>query len=299
MDHGLTRLVTQSKAFIPILREEYDALRNAKTGILRALGIEEKFNILVENYREFERYLLSATFDEITVGPKDWSDRMAVLHETNRHLANLLSAARLYLDQTKHDISALLGAAALEAFNGATHVEYDSLLGYRVMEELRNYVQHRGLPIQSVSFSGQRRDILTKEFFVHSFQPKISVELLAADPDVKPRIIEELSRLGERISIKDFAREYLTGLSRAHTVARALLNGPVQEWRGRFLDAQDRFRKESGEGDSLGLAVIARDMDGRPVTVDQIFLEPVDRREWLARRNPVPLRTDLHIVSGE
>ena len=67
---------------------------------------------------------------------------------TDRKIANLLSAARLYVDHAKQHVHRILALDPVTTFDvGATlSTQYDLRFGYRCMEALRNYVQHRGLP---------------------------------------------------------------------------------------------------------------------------------------------------------
>jgi hypothetical protein len=68
-----------------------------------------------------------------------------------RRLLNLMTATRLYLDSLPHHANEVLvnDPTTLASVKQAPSVAYDSALGYRVMEALRNVSQHRMLPIQN------------------------------------------------------------------------------------------------------------------------------------------------------
>ena len=61
MEYGLAHLVLRSSAFIPISEEEYLQLVDSKAGLLETLFIEEKFDLVVDNYLKLETTLLDST----------------------------------------------------------------------------------------------------------------------------------------------------------------------------------------------------------------------------------------------
>jgi hypothetical protein len=63
-------------------------------------------------------------------------------------LVSFLLMWRLFLDQTRHDLSQRFGdqSAEYNQFKTAASAAYDARPGYRFVEGLRNYVQHVGMP---------------------------------------------------------------------------------------------------------------------------------------------------------
>jgi hypothetical protein len=51
----------------------YESARSAKDGLLAALGMEEKFNLVMENYAEFENDLLRLTSSHVLFPSERWS----------------------------------------------------------------------------------------------------------------------------------------------------------------------------------------------------------------------------------
>ena len=157
MEFGLTRMVLDSSSFLTITQEEFEALSEAKTGHLSVLFIEEKFDLLAENYLEFEDAMLGSTNRHMVHKDQDYEWFQVERNLFNRRLVNLLSACRSYVDYAKHHVHVVLPGdqAASDKLEAAFSKHYDALLGYRVMEALRNFVQHRGFPIHAVSYSGK------------------------------------------------------------------------------------------------------------------------------------------------
>ena len=118
------------------------------------VGIEEKFDLLVENYFDYERELLELALRQSL--SRDWTwqsmnlDRLAITEGA----ANLLSAARLYVDHLEHDLNEALGPDHEVARNahGPSSARYDASLSYRAMEALRNVAQHHSFPVHTLSY---------------------------------------------------------------------------------------------------------------------------------------------------
>jgi len=151
MQCGLRRDVLGSKHFLPISEEVFKSVRDARARSIRAVEIEEKLDMVLQNYIEYEHELLQITLRNALFATGGWFEFRDIIHDINRRLANLLSTTRLYLDHLRHDAGPLFDAAGSDAkaLSAITSEEYDGRLGYRVMEALRNYVQHRGLPLHS------------------------------------------------------------------------------------------------------------------------------------------------------
>ena len=59
MKFGITRLVLGFSGFIEIDEAEYESVKVARTNLLELLLLEETFDILIENFQEYEAKLLS------------------------------------------------------------------------------------------------------------------------------------------------------------------------------------------------------------------------------------------------
>lgn len=122
------------------------------------LEIQEKLNLVLENYIEFEKELLGLAL-ATSVGQPEPLGMVADLHTAHRRLINLLSTCRLYFDQVPGNIHALdpLGrnSPLARGFAARRGQERANRLGFRVMEELRDHLQHCGLPLGQVTYLGE------------------------------------------------------------------------------------------------------------------------------------------------
>ena len=152
---------THRKSF-PIPPDEFAAIRAAQNNSIVMLSIEEKFGALLQNYEEYERELLSFALRHSLFGTLEWSVGIDDLLTVNRRLANVLTMARVYVDHTKQHLNSIYGKPndVAEKLTEAFTASYDRSLGYRVMEAVRNHMQHSGFPIRGITYdSGWQGDI--------------------------------------------------------------------------------------------------------------------------------------------
>lgn len=229
MQHVLTRLVFEERAELPLTEQQYAEARAAMRHVLGALSVEEKFNLVLENFEEFERELLAGALGRSLFRREDWSEQMTELHRVNRRLVNLLATTRLYVDQVPHDLRNMYGPGArhVELFTAFKAREYMKRLGYRVMEALRNYMQHRSLPIHALVHDQRLRDRPGRPLMEHTLTPELDPEALREDGKFKAGVLAELEPLGDRVPIPPLVREYISGLAAVHRDVRALLEPDV------------------------------------------------------------------------
>jgi hypothetical protein len=205
IQYGVTRLHFGNSDFLELTQEEYQSIQETRNKLHLSLQIEDNFNIVLENYEEFEHEVLGKTLHNLLFSQFDWSSFMNDRSTINRRIINLLTTCRLYLDQTPHSLNALYGdnSTQKESFISATNQEYDTKLGYRVLEALRNYVQHRGLPIQGLGHNLKRPDGIDGPA-KRMMRLNLDVTKLKGDGKFKQSVISELEQLGEKVDLKPF-----------------------------------------------------------------------------------------------
>jgi len=195
MRYGITKASLGSQDFIELTPERYNSIKNARNALLEISFIEEKFDLVVENFFEYEQTLLLLAGWDLVF--RDFDHQRAHRHRRliNRRLANLLSGCRLYQDQALHHLSRTYGENSDQVVEVRTAMrgQYDALLGYRMMEALRNYVQHRGWAIHSVSYSRHP----TGAGVSFSFVPFVNLERLSEDEKFKPEVLDEMKAIAD------------------------------------------------------------------------------------------------------
>lgn len=300
MRYGITKTVLSCNDFIEISREEYENARTAKQKLAEALNIEEKINFVLENYVEYEQELLNSSLDYMMFSGRDWSSFINEIHTVNRRLINLLTTCRLYIDQTKHDINLIFEGdeSQLESLKRQMSKEYDSNIGYRIFEALRNYVQHRSFPIHTMGHAARRVEKQSGVLIKYTVAPRIDVARLKEDKKFNRSVLKELQSLGDYIEIKPLLARYIESLAQIHTFIRKLLADKITGWDDTILRIQKLYQQAHGD-DLVGLAVVTLDESDRTTETIYIFDDLIKRRQWLMQKNRLVTNLSSRIITNE
>ena len=147
MGYILTSFEALSTSNIAVSENEFNSIGQAIDTIRIATETEEAFDGFIENYFELEQELLSITLRHMLFSGDNIED-YKMRGVIGRRLMNFMSSARSYLDYMPKFLEKIFGedCAEAKAFSDATNKAYDGRFGYRVLEALRNYSQHRGYP---------------------------------------------------------------------------------------------------------------------------------------------------------
>jgi len=301
MRYGLTRLVLESNGFVALSEEEFETIKEAQENLFEALFIEENFDLVVENYLEFEIDLLSAAARQMIHAMRKYDQYQEERRRINRRIANVLTACRSYLDQTGHHLSEMFGRdSAIESkFQQGVSEQYERCAAYRVMYALRNYVQHRAYPIHCLTYPTQWvGDDHDKLLF--SLTPLIYGQELETDFMFNETVINDLKALGEKIDVRPLMREYVSALGRIHEALRALLSSEVQEWEKIILGTIKRFCDAFPEERStIGLTAVLEDDRGKHLERIVLFDDFIKYRHELERKTPSLVNLAKRYVTGE
>jgi hypothetical protein len=300
MQYWITKPFIGYRDFIEISLKEFEAAKTSKQNLLEALTIESKFNLVIENYAEYERELLELSLNHMMVSNHDWFSFQKEIYTINRKVINLLTTCRLYMDQVIHNINSIYGekAGLAEAIKKKMSDEYDSNLSYRLLEALRNYVQHRGLPIYELWYGLDRVELTSGPIFKHTITPSISVIRLREDKDFKASVLKELEPMGDLIDIKPHIRKYIDSIGRIHLFIRELLEKDIEAWDNTIYEIQKRFR-ETLDDDVKILALESRDDKKGLIESVQVFDEIITHRKWFTQKNRMVTHFSSDIISNE
>lgn len=196
----------------------FELLKASRPVLTHALAIEEKYEIIISNYLELEREATNASVSEMVRKQMEYRDFFDVRMVLNIRLVNLLTAVRLYTDQLAGHISAcfpLDGKIRFE-IKDLFSAEYDESFEYRFMEALRNYVQHSGIPVHTVSSGSRwtdREDGLLEYSLYFGSQKKV----LGQDGSFKKLVLNEMP---DEVNLRAAVRVYVEAISRVHKKAR-------------------------------------------------------------------------------
>jgi hypothetical protein len=179
--------------------EEVTQLQLALSLVGAFNGSYSLYEICAANYGEFKRYhnsLQEKTGFNVQSGHE-------ILMEGNRLLLNFLSSFRTFIDHQEGDLKRIsaTGVNWLEHFKQQAAALYDSHFSYRFLWNLRNYIQHCGLPVGG--FSIRPMTDSNGEEKPHSFLYFDRDSLLNKSKVWKKIVREELAQQPEEIDVAE------------------------------------------------------------------------------------------------
>jgi len=301
MRYALVTLAGMSSRVVEISRSQHDATVEAKAALLECLFIEEKFDLVIENYLELEMTLLECALGYLAAPLLDnqRADNDRALF--NRRLMNLLSSARTYAEQVAgRHVPRILPDADAAAIKLAFSKEYDDRLGYRAMDALRNHAQHFDAPVHLVTYPSRRVERQSDTVLAFTVNPCLRPEDLRRNRGFKPRVLKELETLGESIDLKPLVRQYVEGLWAVHAQIRELVAPRILEWEGILKLAKSTFLAGGNdERSAFALAAVQLREDDSYETSVHLPTQFNEHRQFLEAKNGRLDNLALRYVTGE
>lgn len=297
ISYELRRQVLDSKNAVRIDKTKYAKLDHAQEVLLHALYIEEKLYLLLENFVEYEGELLSVGLSRMVFQRNDYTEFRDDVSLINRRLVNLLSACRAYLDSLPHHVNQICSPskAESETLNNTMREQYDGVFGYRVMEALRNYVQHRGFSFQSLGISEFAEWRGEKQVMVLTVNPFLEPKQLSLDGKFNQTVLREMMQQGDEVCIKVLVRQYISSIRNIHRQARELVSNCLTRKKEALESALKDIKCSGTAGE--GVAVIIAD-DGSCTDIVYLSPESERQREILYERSLFLGALDNRFVSG-
>lgn len=295
MRHIIRKAVLAPVPELEISAEEFSALQMARRVLSSAFSIEEKYEILVANFLALETQLLGIAATNVVRNALSYSEFFETRSALNVRMVNLLTAARLYLDQLPQDIADCLPSndTAPSLVKAKCSQEYDQHFEYRFMEALRNHAQHRGIPVHFVSQSAHWTS------FDEDGRMEFTVDIVAQrryleeDEKFKKLILDEAS---DDVDLTAACRRYIESLSAINQFARDLIAESAKSARETIEGAHKRYSELYSES-LVGLTASGIE-DGREISSVPLFLDWDDVRLELQKRNSQIVNLRKRYVTG-
>src|SRR3974377_705756 len=99
---------------VAVDQTRYESVERSKRVCLLAVVFEERFQMVVDNFEDWEVELISQAQSGLLLHLSDQTDAMQRRLRLDLYLVNLLTVCRLYLDQTDHGLSQCFGNPSTE-----------------------------------------------------------------------------------------------------------------------------------------------------------------------------------------
>jgi hypothetical protein len=280
---------------VEISEREYIELRKARNTLSNALAIEEKYEIVISNYLDFEQEILNATIKYMIREHHDYSDFFKVRLGFNVKLVNLLTAVKLYVDQVNQNVSECLpdNPNAKDNVKRLLSKEYDKNQYYRFMEALRNYVQHRGIPVHWTQQGSRWTSLDDDGFLEFSMELASHRSSLEEDEKMKKSVLAEID---EKVDLKAAARSYVESISHVHDSVRSMISEATNSSRKLIENARQRYSVDY-DRNLTGLKACKLDGD-QQISCIPLLLDWDDVRVSLQRRNKKLANLSKRYVTG-
>ena len=268
---------------IQIGEERYSALAAARSTLVDAGAFEQKYELLLGNYLAFESWASSCSMRTAVEFDHSYDGAARIISEANRHIMNFLSSSRAYIDQIQQDFRHLPFPIPFgDQAKVRLALAYDGSKEYRFLEALRNFVQHRSLPVHMITPDVRSRDPGTWSESVVFTCLRENIEALGG---FKTTVLEETE---PKVDLRSAVRQFMMALSQAHIDLRRVVAPDIDVARALFAAAIEDFKSLNSDG-ATGLATFREPENGEPVGVVTVLLDWDDVRINLAKKNRFPL----------
>lgn len=278
---ALRRRSLEPQRELLISNEAFEALVEARATLVDAHAFETKFDVLKENFISLELAATGWSLRAAIEYEHTYAALSSILRDANRHVMNLLTAARTYVDQVVQDFSHLASAGFQRTAKELLSAAYDACFEYRFMEALRNHAQHRGEPVQG--YSGSIAGGSTH--WVDTVVIRTSKASLIEGGKFKASVLTETPNI---VDVREAARRYVERLSDVHVALRAIVTPTIDKARA-LIEGANHDYLEAGNDGALGLAAV-RLLNGQESEVVPLLLDWDDVRKRLASVNATPIR---------
>ncbi|MEJ0060857.1 MAG: hypothetical protein WDM79_15305 [Terricaulis sp.] len=276
----------------------HSALRAAVEGIIDLLAFEDRYAMVIDNLMDLERHLFNWSLIDMLRPMEGFAELFAHKRDANRHLGNLLSACRQYIDQTHHHLKQHFAKTPVTS-QAALSEQYDLHLSFRVMEALRNYVQHEDLGVHSVSVGGSWLESSGNKARRYVVSIGLDLDHLAKATKFKAATLAELKALTKAPDLKQMIREYISALAVAHSKMRKALDLQVKEWIATIVEAFSDVQEAYPNEKLHWLAVFEQHENGTRTKLLDVGREPGERLTSLQRTNQTTLNLGPAYASTE
>lgn len=256
---------------ISISKEKFEELRTAKDKLAAGLALAEKFEILLQNFLELEKELLSISVDRFSPDSGDYTQAFNEKLAMNRRIVNLLTSTKLYIDQAVKHIYPFFDDNEKTKQNVKSHFseEYDKSSSYRFMELLRNHVQHYGLALHSVEKHSSWVNNNHQQLMEHRIKIFSIRSILEENKSSKKSVLKQME---EEINLKVAAREYIGSLSRVHSKLSKLIEIEIHKSRSLIESCiNDYMEANSNNVSGLHALQFEQHEQGKKIT-DKFYL---------------------------
>lgn len=254
----------------------HTSLEAALNKISGALEIEETFQVFAQSFLRFEKDALDIVFEHTfsesrTAIDEDFLGN--VRHKFNVNLLTILTSFFSYDEHSKR-ISKRIDVEGADAFDETNRKSvYDENPCYRICTALRNYAQHRALPLGGFTVGGKSNFIRGEDGRkikgnpYYSISPWLNSKKLLEWDKCNAPVKNDLQIIGHaKIDLKWLVRNFAEGMYNRHSKLRVFLHTEIKSAELEILKAYEFATSEKGE--KVKHLNLCKDANNRPMRED-------------------------------
>jgi hypothetical protein len=280
-------LVKRSKnCKVEITAESFAEIIHLQKVFPSFLDTEERLNLVLDNYLEYEEELSKCILEYAIFSFQTWAQFTQKTYTVSRRILNLLASCRFYIDHYKQECNKIFAEDPVKKkqFSDQFAEEYDRNFGYRVCEALRNYTQHKNIPIQTIGYAGSLVEDNFERVLKYSVHPRLSIKKLQEDKKFKRQVLDEFEPSQNEIDIKPFIRQYMEALVDIQAFLRKSISPTLSQWENKVTQLEEQFRGHFPEKFS-GIELWEIDESGKVLQEVDLLSEYFQRIKWLIEKN--------------
>ncbi len=286
---------------VSIDKTAFDKYREAAKNFLQIKLIEEKFDLILQNFQEFQSELISQAinygFDLFSYQTRIINNRLTI----NRRIANFLMSVRLYLDQYLKHIEKIYGEKSEVSCSLTCYQQsvYDQDLFFQVLYELRNYVQHTDLPVHLYTLPSSWTNLGEEGKLCFKTIPYINV-LSLKDVRFKKETVEKLQKMFDKdyLDLRFLLGKGLASLVNIHMKYKELVAEDLKKWTAELNELLSVIQPENRDH-QISIACLLRKEDGKILEKINVAKAFLDDYEFLNKRHTVLNKIDYWIFTNE
>ena len=247
---------------VTISEDHFDALNEALTTLIAASEIEDLFQVFAQSFFRFERDLLAIAFEYSYESEESYDEEFfgSLRHRFNVNIITVLTAWKSYDDQCNRILNRAINPPETKELNCKVRSEiFDTHLSYRICALLRDYAQHRALPLGGFSIGGTDNTYVDDAGFKNkadvgfNVSPYLDLLKFKKSSQCKNYLKKELDKLDfEKIDIKWLIRSFAGAMYKRHSKLRTFLKTKIEEADKQIADGYD-FASNAKGGKAVNL----------------------------------------------
>ena len=280
----LTKDTLSSSAELEITNSEFEEFVRTKQIVMDTLLLEEKFDIVVQNYVELEQTLMNSVLTYMLLGNHDFTSFNNRRGLIDRRIYNLLSSCRSYIDYAVQCAGAVPGCK--NEVKSEFSRFYDQHFAYRLMEALRDFVTHGGLPTDLLNYRTRSVDNTAENRRLkYDLELKLTTRRLKQYGDFKRTVLDEINDRGGSVSLPPLIREYISDLGSVNEWLREKCEKPVDDAANKIQNAFTSFDLAFPADEKTTYLNAIELNGGKRVREVSIFLDLVEYIKHFHRKN--------------